>query len=97
MLYFVTSVNCSLYWKTVFREENHPVCFLNWAGYTPSVKTHVSDDVGLVAAAAPGRLLLGGRGRLPGSGRRGTGCRHLLDSAAVQQMSRLGIQKPGPR
>lgn len=45
VLYCVTSVNCSLYWKTVFREENHPVCFLNWAGYTQSVKTRVSDDV----------------------------------------------------
>lgn len=95
MLYFITSVHCSLYWKTVFREENHPVCSLNWAGYTRSVKTRVSDDVRLVAAAAPGRFLLGA-GASAGSGRRGIGCWCLLDSASIQQTSQLGIQELGP-
>lgn len=64
MLYFITSVHCSLYWKTVFREENHLVCSLNWAGYTRSVKT-----ASLTTCASWLQQHLGasfwGRGRLP--------------------------------
>lgn len=91
MLHFVTPMNCSLYWKTIFREENHLVCLLNWEGYTQSVKTRVSDNVRLVAAAAPGRLLLGAGA--------GAGASAWLRKtlASVQQMSWLGIREPGPQ
>ena len=59
MPHVITSVHCGLYRETVFMEENHPVCFLNRAGHTRSVKTRISDDMCLGAAAAPGRFLLG--------------------------------------